>query len=299
MCLQMEKVQFGWFTNYHGTVFVTSLDPNVLQRIWNAAQNQSGQQFMVETGRDLQEYLGSKNLFVSKIISWDEINPHLLLAYRSFSKLAALVRRAFDAYNADQEQAAPAPVPLSSFEPAPGPVPGLRRSPTGEPPAQRQRRSARTPGPTATTRPTLEQSSSLDSTASATATTGKYDMDEFDFVGRLGDHCFDATWRGSHVVMKYSKRLESEIIHEVGSLSGLSFCKACSPWVGSLSVLSIRMMHSPWHGWVVASCSTRLFLETSHRAGQAGWAMSVGCAGFQARPCSRQTSSFSIPAATS
>ncbi len=39
MCMQRDKVQFEWMTNFHSTVFATSIDPVVLWQVWEAAQS--------------------------------------------------------------------------------------------------------------------------------------------------------------------------------------------------------------------------------------------------------------------
>ena len=211
MCLQSDKVPFGWVTNYHSTVFATSIDPEVLQQVWGVAQTQHSLQSSVDRGRMLQEHLRCRKLYLSRIISWNATIPHARLAYRAFSKLAALVRQDCDAYEAHQEKsAAVAAAYASSVQsaPAPGPEPGTSCSPTEEPPAQRLRRSGQAPRYTyayTTSRQPLKHTSSVVSSSSATTTADVYDMEEFKLVGRLGDHCFDTFWRGSRLVLKHDE----------------------------------------------------------------------------------------------
>ncbi len=283
MCLQRDNVQFGWMTNYHSTVFITTSDPAALQQVWQNVQDPSVQQPMLEIGTSLQKYRGSTKVFLSRIVSCDTTDAPLLRAYRAFSKLAALVGRACAAYDADQQpQAAPAAV-----QPAQEPEPSTKSSSKAEPAAKRQRRSTPPTRTTCAAQPSLEPSTS-GSSASCT-TTDMYDMAEFKFVGRLGDHCFDTFWRGSRLALKYNERHEDEITHEVRSPTVLSFCMLCN-----------TTMCSPWHGQAVGSCGTTAFLGISHGGGQPCWALSVGCAGFRVtRSCSRKTSLLSIPAATS
>ncbi len=251
MCLQRDKVPFGWMTNYHCTVFVTTIPPVVLQQIWLDAQNQQAEQSVLQRGRLLRKHLCSKKLYLSPTISWDATGPHLKCAYRAFSKLAALVRRACDALDADkaasEAAAAAAAAPSAGPAPAPGIEPGKRCSPDAEPPAQRRRHSGPQPRYTYKDSPLLEHSTSVDSASSATTRSDVYDMEQFDFVDRLGEQCYDTFWRGSRLVLKYDERHEGDIVHEVGSSSGLSYLSSCMlHGHGIAGLLRPVAPHLPW-----------------------------------------------------
>lgn len=221
--LQNERVHFGWLTNYFQSFFATDIQPDMLQEIWEWSLQSSSAVSLADGGRRLRTVLPCRGLWITRAMEVDDAADPILLAYRFFGKLAALVQDCLAAADkAAQNAHLTGQVPSGSFPGAASAVAAAAAPDTEQHRQDQVQQSSLQhlgasdqhfmPGSLASQSNPAGSSCSESEVGPA---TNRYNELEFQFGSRLSRYCREAYWRGQHIVVKSAPKLRCKLEHEV------------------------------------------------------------------------------------